>query len=59
DIFVLSWVTFGYYIRLLDSGDITNAYVYGMKEDVNFHGNQYNLLSTFFHLWIPVSRADA
>ena len=25
-----------------------NAYVSGMKEDLNFHGNQYNLLATFF-----------
>lgn len=25
-----------------------NAYVSGMKEDLGFHGNQYNLLATFF-----------
>lgn len=48
DIFILSWATFGYFIRLLDSGNITNAYVSGMKEDLGFKGNQYNLLSTFF-----------
>ncbi|KAL2820914.1 major facilitator superfamily domain-containing protein [Aspergillus cavernicola] len=48
DIFILSWATYGYFIRLLDSGNITNAYVSGMKEDLDFHGNQYNLLSTFF-----------
>jgi hypothetical protein len=27
---------------------IANAYVSGMKEDLNFHGDQYNLLATFF-----------
>ncbi|KAJ4377343.1 hypothetical protein N0V83_000168 [Neocucurbitaria cava] len=48
DIHVMSWATFGYFVRLLDSGNITNAYVSGMKEDLHFHGNQYNLLTTFF-----------
>lgn len=48
DIYVMSWATYGYFIRLLDSGNITNAYVSGMKEDLNFQGNQYNLLTTFF-----------
>ncbi|KAH8600113.1 retrograde regulation protein 2 [Bisporella sp. PMI_857] len=48
DLFLLSWATYGYFIRLLDSGNITNAYVSGMKEDLKFHGNQYNLLATFF-----------
>ncbi|KAI8271885.1 hypothetical protein K4K56_002910 [Colletotrichum sp. SAR 10_98] len=48
DLFVLSWATFGYFVRLLDSSNITNAYVSGMKEDLDFEGNQYNLLQTFF-----------
>ncbi|SPO01829.1 uncharacterized protein DNG_04502 [Cephalotrichum gorgonifer] len=48
DIFLMSWATFGYFIRLLDSSNITNAYVSGMNEDLAFHGNQYNLLQTFF-----------
>ncbi|KAF2788792.1 retrograde regulation protein 2 [Melanomma pulvis-pyrius CBS 109.77] len=48
DLHVMSWATFGYFIRLLDSTNITNAYVSGMKEDLNFKGNQYNLLATFF-----------
>lgn len=34
--------------RLLISLNIANAYVSGMKEDLNIHGNQYNLLTTFF-----------
>ncbi|KAJ4263408.1 hypothetical protein NW762_006227 [Fusarium torreyae] len=48
DLHLMSWATFGYFIRLLDSSNITNAYVSGMKEDLDFHGNQYNLLQTFF-----------
>ncbi|KAK1522574.1 DszA family Xenobiotic compound monooxygenase [Colletotrichum costaricense] len=43
-----SWATFGYFVRLLDSSNITNAYVSGMKEDLDFQGNEYNLLQTFF-----------
>ncbi|KAK1624493.1 major facilitator superfamily domain-containing protein [Colletotrichum phormii] len=48
DFFVLSWATFRYFVRLLDSSNITNAYVSGMKEDLDFQGNEYNLLQTFF-----------
>lgn len=48
DIFLMTWATYGYFTRLLDSGNITNAYISGMKEDLNIHGNQYNLLTTFF-----------
>ncbi|KAF2014042.1 putative allantoate permease [Aaosphaeria arxii CBS 175.79] len=48
DLHVMSWATFGYFIRLLDSTNINNAYVSGMKEDLNFKGRQYNLLATFF-----------
>jgi MFS transporter, ACS family, pantothenate transporter len=44
----MSWATYGYFVRLLDSSNITNAYVSGMKEDLNFQGNEYNLLTTFF-----------
>ncbi|EHY53887.1 hypothetical protein HRR81_001369 [Exophiala dermatitidis] len=48
DLHLMTWATFGYFVRLLDWGNVTNAYVSGMKEDLNFHGNQYNLLATFF-----------
>lgn len=66
--FFRTWATYGYFVRLLDSGNISelyhnytakygqgktntliaNAYVSGMKEDLNIHGDQYNLLTTFF-----------
>lgn len=48
DVHLMMWATYGYFIRLLDSGNVTNAYVSGMKEDLRFHGNQFNLLQTFF-----------
>lgn len=34
--------------RITDVVTLANAYVSGMKEDLNFHGNQFNLLATFF-----------
>ncbi|EED16168.1 allantoate permease, putative [Talaromyces stipitatus ATCC 10500] len=48
DIFIMSWATIGYFVRLLDWANVTNAYVSGMKEDLHFTGADYNLLSTFF-----------
>ncbi|KAF4998003.1 hypothetical protein F66182_16322, partial [Fusarium sp. NRRL 66182] len=48
DIFIMSWATIGYFVRLLDWANVTNAYVSGMKEDLHFAGADYNLLSTFF-----------
>lgn len=48
DIFILSWACFGYFVRILDSSNISNAYVSGLKEDLNVQGNEYNLFST---LW--------
>lgn len=48
DLFILSWACFGYFVRILDSSNISNAYVSGLKEDLNVQGNEYNLFST---LW--------
>ncbi|PMD16095.1 retrograde regulation protein 2 [Hyaloscypha hepaticicola] len=49
DLFLMTWATYGYFVRLLDLETlVTNAYVSGMEEDLNIHGNQYNLLTTFF-----------
>ena len=42
--------------RSLISLNIVNAYVSGMKEDLNIHGNQYNLLTTFFTCGYPVGQ---
>ncbi|ETS86533.1 hypothetical protein PFICI_00361 [Pestalotiopsis fici W106-1] len=44
DFFILSWACFGYFLRLLDTTNMTNAYVSGMKEA----RNEYNLFSTFW-----------
>ncbi|KAL1631217.1 hypothetical protein SLS56_004464 [Neofusicoccum ribis] len=48
DLFILSWACFGYFLRLLDTSNMTNAYVSGMREDLNLTGNQFNLFTTFW-----------
>ncbi|KAH7362656.1 major facilitator superfamily transporter [Plectosphaerella cucumerina] len=48
DIFILSWACFGYFIRLLDTTNMTNAYVSGMKEDLGLYSSEFNLFSTFW-----------
>jgi MFS transporter, ACS family, pantothenate transporter len=48
DVFILSWACFGYFVRILDYSNMANAYVSGLKEDLNVQGDQYNLFST---LW--------
>lgn len=42
DIFLLSWGCYGYFIRLLDASNFTNAYVSGMKTDIGINGDDYN-----------------
>lgn len=37
-----------YFTNYLDRSNLANAYVSGMKEDLNFKGNQYNLINTVF-----------
>ncbi|KAJ9615935.1 hypothetical protein H2204_014255 [Knufia peltigerae] len=45
---ILTFTCLGYFIRFLDQANINNAYVSGMKEDLNMLGNQYNYAVT---LW--------
>jgi hypothetical protein len=35
-----------YWVNYLDRMNLNNAYVTGMKEDLNFHGNQLNIANT-------------
>jgi MFS family permease len=38
------------FLKWLDSSNINNAYVSGMKEELNLNGNQYSLFGTFYNL---------
>ncbi|KJX98360.1 major facilitator superfamily transporter like protein [Zymoseptoria brevis] len=44
DIFVLTILSLGYFIKNLDQTNIANAYVSGMKEDLSMNKNEINLI---------------
>ncbi|CUM65337.1 uncharacterized protein PRCAT00002972001 [Priceomyces carsonii] len=50
DCWVMTYVCVSYFVKYLDSMNTANAYVSGMKEDLNFHGIQYNWLSTWYYI---------
>lgn len=51
DFFIFIYAIFACFIKYLDQTNINNAYVSGMKEDLNMYGsNDYNLLTTFFNV---------
>lgn len=37
------------FLKWLDSSNINNAYVSGMKEELNLYGNQYSYFGTFYN----------
>lgn len=55
DFYLLSWACIAYMIKNVDQSNYKNAYVSGMKEDLNMTGNQYNLLGTFFTIGYAVA----
>ncbi|KAH8680952.1 major facilitator superfamily transporter [Xylariales sp. PMI_506] len=42
DVYLITLLSFGYFIKQLDQGNISNAFVSGMKEDLGMNGNQIN-----------------
>jgi MFS transporter, ACS family, pantothenate transporter len=44
DTYLISMLSFGYFIKNLDQGNVANAFVSGMKEDLAMAGNQINLV---------------
>ncbi|GAA5893679.1 hypothetical protein JCM6882_007876 [Rhodosporidiobolus microsporus] len=58
-IFFISYVSLSAITKYLDQVAISNAYVSGMKEDLNLYGNELNYLTTYFNigyiLVIPIS----
>lgn len=49
DLSVLLFTAFSFFTKYLDSSNITNAYVSGMKEELNLHGNELNYFGSFFN----------
>jgi ACS family pantothenate transporter-like MFS transporter len=50
DFFILTYACFNYFIKWLDQANLSNAYVSGMKEDLNMLGNQFNLATTMYNI---------
>lgn len=50
DLTVLVFVTLSFYTKYLDKSNVSNAYVSGMKQELNITGNQYNYFTTFFNI---------
>lgn len=46
DIYLVTILSLGYFIKNLDSTNISNAFVSGMKEDLGMNGNEVNLVDT-------------
>lgn len=46
DVVILSFCCLMYWVNYLDRMNLNNAYVSGMKEDLNFQGNQLNIINT-------------
>ncbi|KAJ4476658.1 pantothenate transporter liz1 [Lentinula aciculospora] len=44
----------GFFMRYLDSANLANAYVSGMKEDLQMNGNQYTYMGTFYTIGYAV-----
>lgn len=48
DAIILTFASLGYFIKNLDQININNAYVTGMKEDMNMYGNELNIMQTMW-----------
>lgn len=50
DLTVLLFVSLSFYTKYLDKSNVSNAYVSGMKQELNITGNEYNYFTTFFNI---------
>ncbi|PGG96121.1 hypothetical protein AJ79_09718 [Helicocarpus griseus UAMH5409] len=50
DIFLLTFGCISQVIKYLDQQNINNAYVSGMKEDLNLYGEELNYFTTYFNV---------
>ncbi|EDU40854.1 ProP, Permease major facilitator superfamily [Pyrenophora tritici-repentis] len=50
DACLLTFCSFMFFLKWLDSSNIKNAYVSGMKEELNLRGNEYSLFDTFYNV---------
>lgn len=50
DLLIMSFAFLAYWAKYIDQGNLTNAYISGMKEDLGFYGNELVNLQTIFNV---------
>lgn len=53
DFFILTYGCLAYFTKWLDQANLSNAYVSGMREDLDMYGTSYNLAVTCFQVGTP------
>ncbi|OJJ61400.1 hypothetical protein ASPSYDRAFT_1173083 [Aspergillus sydowii CBS 593.65] len=56
DFFILTWASFSYFSKNLNQNNLSNAYVSGMKEELNVVGNQYQTFTTMWTIGYVISQ---
>ncbi|KAG0647463.1 Pantothenate transporter liz1 [Hyphodiscus hymeniophilus] len=59
DFFILTFCCLSYFMNYLDRSNLTAAYVSGMKTDLKFHGNQFNVINTCFTVGYTVGQVPS
>ncbi|RYO75029.1 hypothetical protein DL764_010601 [Monosporascus ibericus] len=59
DFFILTFCCLSYFTNYLDRSNLNNAYVSGMREDLNFVGNQLNVINTCFTVGYIIGQIPA
>jgi ACS family pantothenate transporter-like MFS transporter len=50
DFFILTYGCLAFFTKWLDQANLSNAYVSGMREDLNMKGTDFNLAVTCFQV---------
>lgn len=54
DFFLLTYACAAFFLKYLDQTNVSNAYVSGMKEDLNMNKDQLSWMNTYFNIGIIV-----
>ncbi|CAN8095500.1 unnamed protein product [Discula destructiva] len=56
DFFILTWAGLTYFSKNLNTNNVSNAYVSGMKEELNVVGNEYQTFTTMWTIGYVISQ---
>ncbi|KAJ5587805.1 uncharacterized protein N7459_003570 [Penicillium hispanicum] len=56
DFFILTWSGLAYFSKNLNSNNLSNAYVSGMKQELNVVGNEYQTFTTMWTIGYVISQ---